>query len=147
MRREVDLSLPAAAVSLEQSLERLVGAIETAGRELRRARIEYELVMQAARQAERELGTSSAFACLTSQERRIALLAMAGSTDAAAAAATHLSIHTVKTHMKSVLRKLGLHSRWQLAQLVADTSANDLRAAVATFRPPSDGQRTSVIAG
>jgi DNA-binding NarL/FixJ family response regulator len=123
---DLEPSLPAAAVSLEQSLDRLVAAIQTAGRELRRARVEYELVIQAARHAEHELSASATFACLTKQERRIALLAMAGSSDAEAAVATHLSVHTVKTHMKSVLRKLALHSRWQLAQLLADGADRSL---------------------
>jgi DNA-binding NarL/FixJ family response regulator len=135
--KDLALSLPAATAGLELSLDRLAAALQAAGGELRRARAEYQSAMEAVRRAEHEWA-ASAFGGLTTQERRVALLAIAGSTDAEIATATHLSVHTVKTHMKSVLRKLGLHSRWQIGQLLVDTSTNGFDGSVSTFPPPSD---------
>lgn len=51
---------------------------------------------------------------LTARERQVAILAAAGKTNAAMAAHLSVSTHTVKTQMRSVLRKLGLRSRLQL---------------------------------
>ena len=112
-------SLLAAAVSFEQSLDRLVSSLETAGRELQRARHEYACLLAESRRAEARHLASSPLQVLSAQERKVALVAALGRSDAEVAAAMHLSVHTVKSHMKSVLRKLGLHSRWQLAHLVA----------------------------
>ena len=55
---------------------------------------------------------------LTRQERRIAQFVAAGLTNAEVAAATHVTAGTVKTHLKGIFRKLGLHSRWELTYVL-----------------------------
>ncbi len=140
-------SLPLAAVNFERSLERLVVALQSAGRELRQARIEYESLLEVARQAGQNPPAPASFGCLTRQERRVALLAAAGSSDAQVAVATHVSVHTAKTHMKNVLRKLGLHSRWQLARLLADTAESDFGPPRSVFPASRDGRPPRLAAG
>src|SRR5919201_6885911 len=116
-------SLALAAVRFEQSLERLTSTLESAGRDLERARSEHRSFLIAAKQAEAGFVATASLAPLTSTERKVAILAAAGRTDAEVAAVVHLSVHTVKTHMKSILRKLGLRSRWQLVYELGSPSS------------------------
>ena len=53
---------------------------------------------------------------LTARERLVAALAADGRTNAQVAAELHVSLHTVKSQMRSVLRKLEIDSRWQIAR-------------------------------
>ena len=57
------------------------------------------------------------------QELRIALLLAAGRTTREAAASLFLSPKTVEFHLRSVYRKLDIHSRAELAAAVADGHA------------------------
>jgi DNA-binding CsgD family transcriptional regulator len=57
---------------------------------------------------------------LTPQERQIATLVARGATNREVAAGVFLSTKTVEKHLSSVYRKLGVHSRSQLARLLAD---------------------------
>jgi DNA-binding CsgD family transcriptional regulator len=57
---------------------------------------------------------------LTPQERQIATLVARGATNREVAAGVFLSTKTVEKHLSSVYRKLGVHSRSQMAQLMAD---------------------------
>lgn len=59
---------------------------------------------------------------LTKQECRVALCAAQGVRDGAIAAALGLSTNTVKSHMKVILRKLNLHSRWELSYVLQTPS-------------------------
>jgi DNA-binding NarL/FixJ family response regulator len=52
---------------------------------------------------------------LTLSERRVALLVANGSTNEVVAARLGVSVHTVKSQLQSIYRKLGIRSRWQLA--------------------------------
>lgn len=131
-------SLAAAALRFEQSLERLTSTLETAGRDLERARDEYHSLLTAASEADSSLVASTSPAPLTVQERKVALLAAGGRTDAAIAASVHVSVYTVKSHMKSILRKLGLRSRWQLAYELVE-----LRRAAPSL--PADAQNTAAL--
>jgi DNA-binding CsgD family transcriptional regulator len=51
---------------------------------------------------------------LTPQERAVADLAAAGSTNKEIAAQLYLSVNTVETHLAHVYRKLGITRRWEL---------------------------------
>jgi DNA-binding NarL/FixJ family response regulator len=53
---------------------------------------------------------------LTARERLVAALAAGGRTNAQVAAELHVSLHTVKSQMRSVLRKLEIDSRWQIGR-------------------------------
>jgi len=65
----------------------------------------------------------SAVETLTPQELRIADLLAAGRTTREAAAALFLSPKTVEFHLRSVYRKLDIHSRAELAAAVGDGHA------------------------
>ena len=56
---------------------------------------------------------------LTEAERRIALLVAQGSTNREVAAALFLTVHSVETALTRIYRKLGIHSRSELAHLFA----------------------------
>jgi DNA-binding CsgD family transcriptional regulator len=60
---------------------------------------------------------------LTPQELQIALLLADGETTRGAAAALFLSPKTIEYHLRSIYRKLGIHSREALAHAVAAQSA------------------------
>jgi DNA-binding CsgD family transcriptional regulator len=47
------------------------------------------------------------------------LLVAAGQSNLEIAASLHVSVHTVKTQLKSILRKLGMQSRWQVPDAFA----------------------------
>ena len=56
---------------------------------------------------------------LTPQEVQIALLLAGGSTTREAAAAMFLSPKTIEYHLRNIYRKLGIHSRPELAEAMA----------------------------
>jgi DNA-binding NarL/FixJ family response regulator len=49
----------------------------------------------------------------------VPLLVAAGQSNLEIAASLHVSVHTVKTQLKSILRKLGMQSRWQVRDAFA----------------------------
>ena len=83
-----------------------------------RARTELEATGETLRRRD-----PSAMEALTPQEVRIAHLLAAGRTTREAAAALFLSPKTVEFHLRSVYRKLDIHSRAELAGAVADGHA------------------------
>ena len=52
---------------------------------------------------------------LTTGECRVALLVGNGSSNDQVAENLRVSVHTVKSQLQNIYRKLGIHSRWQLA--------------------------------
>lgn len=68
----------------------------------------------------------SGWEALTDMERRVALLIADGHTNRSAAEELALSPSTIGTHLRSVFRKLGVHSRVQLARVLL--SSDDARA-------------------
>jgi DNA-binding NarL/FixJ family response regulator len=54
---------------------------------------------------------------------RVANLVAAGMSNSEVAEALHVSVHTVKTHVKTVLAKLSIRSRWQMAGAVGQIRA------------------------
>ena len=54
---------------------------------------------------------------LTDSELRVVNLVAQGATNRDVAAQLHLSLHTVKTHVRNAFAKLGITSRAELAQL------------------------------
>jgi DNA-binding CsgD family transcriptional regulator len=114
---------PSAARQLEHSLERIRSALDEAGLELRHALADCTRISNLLRQTGQRVQTERPVGRLTSQEYRVALLAASGASDGQIAAATNLSVHTVKTHMKSALRKLAIRSRWQLIEFVTPSQS------------------------
>jgi len=80
------------------------------GRELRRLGVERRIVSQPRAKA----GWDS----LTESELKVINLIAEGVTNRALAAQLHLSLHTVKTHIRNAFAKLGINSRSQLTQFM-----------------------------
>ena len=80
------------------------------GRELRRLGVERRIVSQQRAKA----GWDS----LTESELKVINLIAEGVTNRALAAQLHLSLHTVKTHIRNAFAKLGINSRSQLTQFM-----------------------------
>lgn len=63
---------------------------------------------------------------LTLRERQVAALAAAGKQNVEIAHELHVSPTTISSHLKNIYRKLGIHSRRELANLLQDiASAGD----------------------
>ncbi len=125
--REPASDWPAAVVSLDETLRRLGQRLKSAEADLCTARACYDALLEASRTY---IGVSELRlppARLTAQELRVANLAAAGMSNGNIALALHLSIHTVKTHVKSVLAKLSIRSRWQMAASVEQLSPQQKR--------------------
>jgi DNA-binding CsgD family transcriptional regulator len=60
---------------------------------------------------------------LTQQERHVAALAAAGSTNAEIASRLFITVSTVEFHLNKVFRKLGISSRRQIASRLADSDS------------------------
>ena len=111
--------------SLESALTHLREAVAHAEVHLRESRRCYQHVVRVTRVAIDALPASvPGSGRLTRQELRVAVLVAAGKTNVQVAAEYHLSVHTVKSHVKHILRKLDVESRWQLREVLANT---DLR--------------------
>src|SRR6201997_4395765 len=80
------------------------------GRKLRPFGVERRIISQ----ARARTGWDS----LTDSELKVVNLIARGATNRDVAARLHLSLHTVKTHVRNAFAKLGINSRAQLAQLV-----------------------------
>ncbi|GAC1327101.1 MAG: hypothetical protein NVSMB17_00700 [Candidatus Dormibacteria bacterium] len=55
---------------------------------------------------------------LTARELEIARMLVAGLSDAAIASQLEISTRTVSKHLENLRAKLGLHSRWQVADWI-----------------------------
>jgi DNA-binding CsgD family transcriptional regulator len=80
------------------------------GRELSRFGVHRRVVSQ----ARAKTGWDS----LTDAELKVVNLIAQGATNRDVATRLHLSLHTVKTHVRNAFAKLGINSRAQLAQLM-----------------------------
>ena len=106
-------------VEIELRVESLRRIVALARDELDRVRRDLEALTQAVPEAHRVERGRSLLASLTRQERRIALLAADGLSNHQVAADMNIASETVRGHMKGVFRKLGIHSRWELAYLLS----------------------------
>ena len=105
--------------SVRRPLDRLRVAIEEAERELDSVRRAY---LEAARFATVEPVAApdpDDARELSRQEARIAALVALGRSNREIACELHVSIHTVKSHVRSILRKRLLRSRWQVGRPLA----------------------------
>ena len=130
---EVDTAWPSLD-ALETGLARLQQHLAQLDRELRQTRVDYRRVLELNRgQRYTRLPHHRAVEQLTRQERRVATLAACGHSNLEVAAQLHVTVHTVKSQMASILRKLDLRSRWELDHVLR---RDDLqRYANATARP------------
>ena len=105
--------------SVEDGLARLQQQLLQLDRELRQTRADYRRLVDL---KERRVGTRlprlNALGRLSPQERRVAMLAASGHSNLEVAAQLHVTVHTVKSQMCSILRKLDLRSRWELDQVL-----------------------------
>jgi DNA-binding CsgD family transcriptional regulator len=108
--------LKAIVRAVERRLETTRRSVDQAQDELEHLRRDLETLARAAPKAVPLRETS--LATLTRQEKRIALLASGGLSNAEVAADINIAAETVRGHMKGVFRKLGIHSRWELAYVL-----------------------------
>jgi DNA-binding NarL/FixJ family response regulator len=105
--------------ALEAGLARLHLHLAQVDRELRQTRADYRRLLELKRgQVYDPLPPASALERLTQQERRVATLAASGHSNLEVAAQLHVTVHTVKSQMGSILRKLDLRSRWELEHVL-----------------------------
>src|SRR2546423_3049844 len=105
--------------TFEVAITRVARDLARAEEDLRQARARYR-GLQAAWPTPAHAAAGSrgqALDQLTAQERRVAALAAAGKSNLAIAAYLNVSVYTVKTQMRSILRKLSIRSRAQLPTL------------------------------
>jgi DNA-binding NarL/FixJ family response regulator len=101
--------------ALELSLRRLRQDLARVDSDLREIRQASQRLAQVGRLAgEGHLPPRQRLSPLTARERRVAVLAGGGRTNLEIASELRVSVHTVRSQMRSVLRKLELESRWQL---------------------------------
>jgi DNA-binding NarL/FixJ family response regulator len=91
-----------------------------AGEPILSPRITRRLMDRAATEAGAYAKARSALATLSAREHDVAVAVGQGQTNAEIAAALHVSIATVKSHITRVLTKLGAGNRTQIALLVHD---------------------------
>lgn len=135
---------PAAVISLDDTLRRLGQRLVSAEADLRMARACYEALLEASHSCTGAEPEGSLAARLTAQERRVASFVASGMSNREVADALHVSVHTVKTHVKNVLDKLSIRSRWQMAATVGqlslgDGSTSEFTSPAIVIHPASDG--------
>lgn len=104
--------------ALEATLRGLKEEIARTARRCQEVRQAYERLVEAAASDSEmpRVAPDSVLFRLTARERLVAALAADGRTNSQVAAELHVSLHTVKSQMRSVLRKLEIDSRWQIAR-------------------------------
>jgi LuxR family maltose regulon positive regulatory protein len=108
--------------ALETSLQALQLDITRTMSRCREVRRAYERVIEAAAGGcPSKSPLDPVLGRLSPRERLVARLAAGGWSNAQVAAELNVSLHTVKTQMQSVLRKLQLDSRWQIVRAVGLT--------------------------
>ena len=135
---DLNASWVEASDSMEVSLARLYQSLAAAERELRRLRVAYASLREASRQTMRSCEAMPQLPRLTFQERRVALLAASGKSNREIGAVLHVSLHTVKSQMKSILRKLELRSRTQIGLASGFPLGGNPLPAGALYRSASD---------
>lgn len=105
--------------ALEVTLRGLKEDVARTARRCQEVRQAYGRLMEAAASDSDlpRLAPDSVLYGLTARERLVAALAADGRTNAQVAAELHVSLHTVKSQMRSVLRKLEIESRWQIGRV------------------------------
>jgi DNA-binding NarL/FixJ family response regulator len=104
--------------ALELSLRRLRLDLARVDSDLRDIRQAYRVLAEAGRlAAEGHVPRQHRLKPLTAREGRVALLAAGGRSNLDIATELRVSVHTVKSQMRNVLRKLEVESRWQLRHL------------------------------
>jgi DNA-binding NarL/FixJ family response regulator len=106
--------------SAEAILAGLDRHLQRAEQELRQLRGGYEALLRARLRLSEAPDDGVRPETLTPRERRVAVLVAAGKSNREVAELLDVSVHTVKSQVKSILRKLELHTRWQLADAWLD---------------------------
>jgi DNA-binding CsgD family transcriptional regulator len=127
----------ASSADLDLTLSRLTRALRLAQEQLKEATTFSATLAQLRRRSLDVVEIMPCTAALTPSERRVALMAAQGRTNREIAGELCLSVYTVKSHVRGILGKLGLQSRWQLQDQPWVSAV-----AKATLGPPSRRQRT-----
>ena len=104
--------------TLEAGLARLHRQLSIVDRDLRQTRADYRRLLELNRGRVNNPRQQVGVERLTQQERRVATLAAQGRSNLEVADQLHVSVHTVKSQMGGILRKLDLRSRWELEHVL-----------------------------
>src|SRR2546428_8532186 len=116
--------------SVEAGLERLQQQLAHLDRELRQTRADYRRFVELNEaQVHNRLPQLNAVGRLSQQERRVATLAACGYSNPEVAGRLHGNVHTVKSQMCSILRKLDHRSRWELDHVLRGEDGRAANAA------------------
>ena len=96
------------------ALLRLDRHIRQAEHELQSVRSYYDALLRTRPLTRPASAVGRPSVALTTGECRVALLVGNGSSNEQVAERLRVSVHTVKSQLQSIYRKLGIHSRWQL---------------------------------
>lgn len=85
-----------------------------------------EALSEAVRHTGRAERTTASLVGLTRQEHRIAVMVADNLSNEEIAVAMHLSVQTVKTHLRHAFQKLRIHSRWEIPHLIGPHSQSEV---------------------
>jgi two-component system nitrate/nitrite response regulator NarL len=108
----------------DQKLEHIAAALHRAARGERA--VDQGLLRRLTRRASPTSQQPSRLDRLTPQERRVLGLLFEGSSTNDIVSTLHISHSTARTHVQSILAKLGVNSRLQAVALIADEMAADI---------------------
>ena len=116
LRNDEDASQLLALDALDASLRRLTDDVLRVRRRCAEVRAACQQLATAVTESGWDAtGGAASLARLTRRERLVAALVAGGKSNPEVAAELHVSVYTIKSQMRSVLRKLEISSRWQLS--------------------------------
>ena len=104
--------------ALERRIAKMQMVAARLGRDVHACDIEYVAFMTSVKNASKMMPLAPGWSDLTPRERQVAHHLAGSARDEQVAAALGIRVSTVKTHVRAVLAKLGLHSRWEVARVL-----------------------------
>ena len=110
--------------ALERCLASLREVLDEASRRIGEARQWYTSIGMETRELHARMSGLGPSSTLTARESRVAMMVAAGFSNETIARQLHVSVYTVKSHLKGLFAKLGVHSRWEIRHLLQVQGTN-----------------------